>query len=174
MIAVVDEEALSLIRDARRGDRDAFARLAASDWRRLVRLARTIVADLNAEDVAQEGLAQAWKRVPALRSRVAFSDWLAGIVVTLALRRVDRSARSVLSATDSEADQTDVERTSSEVQDVLRLLSPRQRAVLHLSTIDAKKDSEIAAMLGMAPSSVRVERLRARQRLESILKGEQA
>ncbi len=43
------------------GDRDAFSDLAAAHWRRLLGLARSIVADLEAEDVVQEALIKAWE-----------------------------------------------------------------------------------------------------------------
>ena len=57
MSTVKDESVL--VRRAMDGDREAFSDLAAAHWRRLVALARSIVADLEAEDVAQDGLIKA-------------------------------------------------------------------------------------------------------------------
>ena len=47
-------------------------------------------------------------------------------------------------------------------------LAPKQRAVLHLTAIEGYTDREIAEILGIASSSVRVHRLRARRRLAEL------
>jgi DNA-directed RNA polymerase specialized sigma24 family protein len=42
--------------------------------------------------------------------------------------------------------------------------------VLHLTAVEGLTDSEIASVLDITPSSVRVHRLRARKRLQEIVK----
>ena len=59
---------------------------------------------------------------------------------------------------------------SIDVGRLLRRLAPRQRAVLHLTAVEGLTDSEIASVLDITPSSVRVHRLRARKRLQEIVK----
>ena len=51
---------------------------------------------------------------------------------------------------------------------LLAELAPKQRAVLHLTTIEGYTDREIAEVLGITSSSVRVHRLRARRRLAKL------
>ena len=58
--------------------------------------------------------------------------------------------------------------------DISRLLcklAPRQRAVLHLTTFEGLSDREIGEALGIASSSVRAHRLRARRRLAALAGG---
>ena len=54
---------------------------------------------------------------------------------------------------------------------LLGKLAPKQRAVLHLTTIEGFSDREIAGILGITSSSVRVHRLRARRRLAALAGG---
>lgn len=171
IMSVVDDDS-ALVRRAMEGNREAFSDLAAAQWRRLLGLARSIVADLEAEDVVQEALIKAWRKLPSLRNEAAFGAWLARIVANTAVAHVRR--RRLLAPIDgvelavsahSVEERIDVGR-------LLRRLAPRQRAVLHLTAVEGLTDSEIGKVLGITPSSVRAHRLRARRRLgETVRKG---
>jgi RNA polymerase sigma-70 factor (ECF subfamily) len=169
MYTVADE--IELVRRAIEGDREAFSDLAAAHWRRLLGLARSIVADLEAEDVVQEALIKAWKKLGSLREAEAFAAWLTRIVANTAVAKA-RGHRffepidgvTVAAAGPPLDDRIDVGR-------LLRVLAPRQRAVLHLTTIGGYTDREIAESLGITSSSVRVHRLRARRRLAELTGG---
>lgn len=165
----------SLVVRAVEGDREAFSELASQHWRKLVALARSVIADLDAEDVVQEGLIRAWLKLGSLREPAAFPAWLTRIVVNTALHRARRSRHHV-PLDESDLSYSEAESTECRV-DVARLLahlSPRQRAVLHLTTIEGMTDDEIGSALGIAASSVRVHRLRARRRLAELVPGGRA
>ncbi len=157
-----------LVRRAIEGDPGAFSDLAAARWRRLLGLARSIVADLEAEDVVQDALLTAWRKLGSLRDEAAFDAWLTRIVANAAVGRARRrrflapiDGLEVAAPGDPVEDRIDVKR-------LLRRLAPRQRAVLHLTAVEGLTDSEIGSLLGITPSSVRVHRLRARKRLEAL------
>lgn len=165
---VVDDHT-ALVRRALAGDRGAFSDLAAAEWRRLLALARSIVADLEAEDVVQDGLIKAWRKLGTLREPQAFSAWLTRIVANTAVararrRRLFESIDGVLAAAPSPCldDRMDI-------AGLLRKLAPRQRAVLHMTAVEGMTDREIAETLGITSSSVRAHRLRARRRLGEIV-----
>jgi RNA polymerase sigma-70 factor (ECF subfamily) len=150
------------------GDPEAFSDLAAVHWRRLLALARSIVADLEAEDVVQDALIKAWKKLGSLREPRAFSAWLTRIVANAAVARARRRRffepidGIAVAAVEAPVDlRIDVGR-------LLRRLAPRQRAVLHLTAVEGYTDREIAEALGISSSSVRVHRLRARRRLAKL------
>jgi RNA polymerase sigma-70 factor (ECF subfamily) len=168
----VDDQT-ALVRRAVDGDREAFSDLAAAEWRRLLALARSIVADLEAEDVVQDGLIKAWKRLGSLREPEAFSAWLARIVSNTAIAQARR--RRIFEPINGARTKT-LERSLDDRIDVYRLLvklAPRQRAVLHLTVIEGMSDREIADILGISSSSVRVHRLRGRRHLaEMVLREE--
>jgi RNA polymerase sigma-70 factor (ECF subfamily) len=171
MLTVEDDTLL--VRRAMDGDREAFSDLAVAHWRRLLALSRSIVADLEAEDVVQEGLLKAWRKLGTLREEKAFAAWLTRIVANTAVAKVRRRRifepidGAQLQAVDSSVDhRIDVGR-------LLVKLAPRQRAVLHLTTVEGLTDHEIGEALGISKSSVRVHRLRARRRLAEIVRGGQ-
>ncbi len=172
-MSVVDEEQ-RLIRKAADGDREAFSELASHHWRRLLALTRSVVATLDAEDVVQDGLIKAWLKLDSLREPAAFPAWLTRIVVTTALDRARRTRTEVV-LDESAFPVSEVESVENRI-DIARLLAhlaPRQRAVLHLTTFEGMTDQEIGSTLGIAASSVRVHRLRARRRLTELAQGEQ-
>jgi RNA polymerase sigma-70 factor (ECF subfamily) len=169
MLTVDNDSAL--VRRAMEGDREAFSDLAAAHWRRLLALARSIVADLEAEDVVQEALIKAWRKLGSLREAKAFNAWLTRIVANTAVARARR--RRFFEPIDGiaiAAMEAPVE-LRIDVGRLLRGLAPRQRAVLHLTAIEGYTDSEIAEALGISSSSVRVHRLRARRNLAELSRG---
>jgi RNA polymerase sigma-70 factor (ECF subfamily) len=169
-MSTVDKES-ALVRRAMEGDPEAFSDLAVVHWRRLLALARSIVADLEAEDVVQDGMVKAWRKLRSLRDPDAFAAWLTRIVANTAVARARR--RRQMEPIDGVAVAAAGEATDLRI-DVSRLLArlaPKQRAVLHLTTIEGFTDREIAGILGISSSSVRVHRLRARRRLAALAGG---
>ncbi len=165
----MDRSDAQLALEARTGGTEAYAVLVERSWGRLVRLARSIVGEAIAEDVAQEALIAGWRRIRRLRDPEAVGAWLSRITVRRCLAHARRrrpeepleAAGELGSATNPGA-RIDVER-------LLAALAPRQRAVMHLTVIEGMTDSEIAAALGLRAATVRAHRRRARQRLERLL-----
>ena len=158
-----------LVRSAREGNREAFSELAAIHWRRLLALARSVVADLEAEDIVQEGLIKAWRKLGSLKDEAAFAAWLTRIVANTAIARA-RRRRFFEPIEDVAAPSHGV--TVDDRIDIARLLAklaPRQRAVLHLTAIQGMTDSEISGCLGLSKSSVRVHRMRARKKMAEMV-----
>jgi RNA polymerase sigma-70 factor (ECF subfamily) len=155
----------ALVRRAMAGEREAFSDLAAAHWRRLVALARSIVADLEAEGVVQDGLIKAWTKIGRLREPAAFTSWLTRIVANTAVARA-RKKRTFQPLNGAEFAAREVAPDDRiDVQRLLGRLAPRQRAVLHLTVVEGLSDSEIAEVLGISSSSVRVHRLRGRRQM---------
>jgi RNA polymerase sigma-70 factor (ECF subfamily) len=161
-----------LVAAAQGGDRRAFGSLVELHWAMLVRIARSVVGDADAEDVVQEALVFAWRKLGNLSDATRFPSWATRIVFRRGLRRARRRRPEV--ALDA---LTDLATNSDPAGDVwvwqvLSRLAPRQRAVLHLTVIEGMSDSEIATALGISASSVRVHRMRAREQVGKLMKGE--
>jgi len=134
-------------------------------WCEMVRLARSIVGEAEAEDCVQDGLISAWRALPGLTEPERFRGWLARIVYRRALRAARwRRLRSLVGLTRENPVRVDPD---SEI-DLARLLDglpPRQRAVLHLTIVEEMSDSEIGELLSIGAGSVRAHRRRARESL---------
>ncbi len=168
----MDASELELVEKARCGEIEAFTGLVERYWARLVGFARSVAGDSEAEDCVQEALVAVWEKLPSLRDSAAFHSWVLRIVARRCLRCARSRARFVpLTLVSEGADSgryDDIE--TIQVESVLTLLPPRQRAVMHLTIIEGMTDSEIGAALAISPASVRSHRRRARETLSPKLR----
>jgi RNA polymerase sigma-70 factor (ECF subfamily) len=163
---------LTIVERAMDGDDGAFDQLVRELWPSLVRLARGVVGDADAEDAVQDALVTAGAKLGSLRDAAAFAAWVRRIVVRTCVRQARRRSwwRRLLPLDDAVAlpdpsaadpgDEMDVER-------VLSVLPARQRAVLYLTAVEGRSDADIAAVLGGSPATVRSLRRHARRRLQT-------
>jgi RNA polymerase sigma-70 factor (ECF subfamily) len=170
-----------LARRAAAGDRSAYGRLVEIHWAVLVRLARSMVGDGDAEDAVQDALVHAWGKLRGLRDPARFPAWISRVVVRVCLRRKRRGPWPV-APTEMPGDELAVTRPDGspaaerdavagiDLERSLAALAPRQRAVLHLTVVEGMSDSEIADRLGIRAASVRSHRRRARERLAKLWK----
>ncbi len=163
---------MALVVAAQSGDVDAFGLLVEGNWESLVRLSRSIVGELDAEDAVQDGLLAAWRRLGTLSNATSFTPWLTRIVFRRCLRRTRRLWRFLPIELAPEPSGGADPSSDAAVWSILSRLAPQQRAVLHLTVVEGMTDSEIAATLGIKPASVRAHRRRARERLARLLKGD--
>lgn len=168
------ESDAGLVRAAQLGDVAAFSALVERYWRRLVALARSVTGDLDAEDVVQDTLVIAWKRLGTLRDPAAFGGFMVRSVSRAAVRRARRRAwlqPFAFLAEPADPNRDDVD-GGIHVEQLLGRLAPRQRAVMHLTVVEGMSDSEIGEALGIDAASVRSHRRRAREALRRLLPGE--
>jgi RNA polymerase sigma-70 factor (ECF subfamily) len=172
-MAMHDEEVQFVLR-ARDGDREAFGRLVELHWSRLVRLARSMVGEGTAEDLAQEGLLAGWSRLRSLTRPEAFGAWITRIVYRRCLRSGRRRAFEV--ADDERLAPKAPGNPEGElwVKEALAALAPRQRAVMHLTIVEGLTDGEISKVLGITAGSARAHRRRARERLDLLMADEKS
>jgi len=181
-----DLDLASLVRAARAGDDRAYGEVVERCWNDLVRFARTMVGEANAEDVVQECLVRAWRELPQLRDDDRFRAWLTTAVFRRSLRwkrwslwRRARLAEASLpdptlgGAGAIASSQFPDPSPQLDVPRLLLRLTRRQRAVMHLTVVDGMSDAEIAQALRMKPGTVRAHRRRARETLETVVRERQ-
>jgi RNA polymerase sigma-70 factor (ECF subfamily) len=144
-----------LVERARRGDREAFGQLAASEIDRLLAIARLVLRDPDlAEDAVQEALVRCWRQLPKLRDVERFDGWLYRILIRTASdefgrrRRFEASVQPLIDeprVADSAADLAD----RDELERGFRRLSIDHRAVLVLHHFVGLPLPEVAAALGI-------------------------
>ncbi len=161
----------SLILRARQRDVVAFSALVEQVWADLVRFARSVVGEADAEDVVQEGLLAAWEKLPGLRVPEAFPSWVVRIVSRRCFRRARWRRRMVplTQALETAASSNPGCVETIHVEQILSALPLRQRAVMHLTVIEGMTDTEIGASLGISSASVRSHRRRARETILRLI-----
>ncbi|MEO0606489.1 MAG: sigma-70 family RNA polymerase sigma factor, partial [Myxococcota bacterium] len=165
-----------LVTAARRGDREAFARLVRTHAGAVHQVALRITEDVcRAEDVAQEAFLAAWRGLSRLRDPDRFSGWVVGIARNRALdavRHVRRRPEVPLGDALPLVAEPGAEPDREALWAALDRLDRGQRDVLQLYYRQGHTVSEVARQLGLAEPAVRKRLSRGRERLrEEVVAG---
>lgn len=159
-----------LVAAARGGDRAAFGVLLDRHEGAVRAVARRLLGDPDAEDVAQEAFLQAFLGLDRLRDAARFGNWLCAIAVNLAKMRL-RQRRPVLPLEeypDADGGQDSVEISELFVS-ALDVLPAHEREAVLLYYVEGLSSAEVALVTGERPGTVRVRLHRARGRLRASL-----
>jgi RNA polymerase sigma-70 factor (ECF subfamily) len=175
----------TLRRARQRGDRSCDQCLIASrrpptedppftpDWDRALRRCfeqarRYRLADADADDVAQESAARAWRKLSSLKDPASFDGWLAAICRNEALRRLERRVDlfELYERAGPAADDPSPELAAAiDLRRALMELPPRDRLLLWLRFVEDLTYRDIGALMGLSEVAVRIRVHRLRRRL---------
>ena len=182
-LAELSDRALAL--RAQDGDPDAFDVLIDRHQGRLFRIAYLVLGDRqDSEDVVQETLLTAWKRLHLLEDPDAVRSWLAQIC---SRRATDIARRRARRATDahrpedlhrhrdpsSRADPAHASEVNAQMRalaQVLATMDPDLRACWTLREIDGMSYRQVAAALDVTESTARGRIARARTHVIDYMK----
>ena len=151
-----------LVEQARKGDREAFAVLVHQVSDSLYSVAYRILRDTGlAEDVLQNALVLAWRRLPKLRDLDRFEAWIHRILVHACYDESQRtrSWRGSVTVLPLElagaTDETSQIADRDELERAFRWLTIEQRAVFVLHHYLGLPLVEVAELLGIPAGTVR-------------------
>ena len=147
---------VALVEAARRGDRDAFARLFEQFAPMVHGIALARVSPPEADDVVQEVFIAAIEKLDTLRDAAAFGGWLAMIARTRAIDLRRRSARFVDRDVPEGAHEDADRAEAAAALAAIRELPEAYRETLVLRLVEGMTGPEIAERTGLTPESVRV------------------
>ena len=169
-VADPNEEA-KLVRRARLGDQQAFARLYACHAPAVYALALRVTGDrTTAEDVTQESFLRMLKFLGGLRPGKPLRPWLKQVAANAAIDHLRRNRRQ--QQLDDEADCPDAgtpAESASELSGLLRRLEPPARAVVWLHLMEGWSHRELGERFGHSESWSKSLLSRALQLLHSEL-----
>jgi len=185
-----------LIERLQAGDPDAFEELVRTYGGRLLSVARRFVRnDADAQDIVQAAYLSAFRSLPQFEGACLLSTWLHRIVVNTALmklrtrrRKPEESIEPLLPAFQDDGHHVEqfaewgapadvlLERqeTRATVRACIKQLPDNYREVLLLRDIEELPTQEVARMMNMTPTAVKVRLHRARQALSTLLRKEYA
>ena len=175
---VMASDVSELVAAARDGDREAFDELVQLTYVDTYTLAHRLTGDHDdARDVVQESYLRAFRGLRRFRGDAQFTTWLYRITANCASTHLGRRRRhrheeltDDLGLDDPEPSHDPVGRAEhaalrERVQQALRGLPPRLRAVVVLRDVYDLPHEAIAAELGITETAAKVRLHRARRRL---------
>jgi RNA polymerase sigma-70 factor (ECF subfamily) len=158
-------------------EREFEARLVESS-RLMFRVAYSVLRHReNAEDVAQEALARAYRRFRQLRDRDRFRGWLVRVTWRIALDRQRADRRRALRESEPVAtspnelppDAVAARERAAHVWRAIDALPPQLRMVIVLASIEGHDVREVAQLLAIPAGTVKSRLFAARARLKEQL-----
>jgi RNA polymerase sigma-70 factor (ECF subfamily) len=169
----VDDPDGLLVRRARRGDADAFARLVERhEPRQFTLAARVLGSKSEAEDAVQEALIRVWKALPRFREGSRFSTWLYRITLNCALdiragRRADPS--ELVAERADPRDAFAASELSGALQQALAEVEEPYRVAVVLHDVLGCSYAEIGEITGVPEGTVKSRLFRGRRDLGRLL-----
>jgi RNA polymerase sigma-70 factor (ECF subfamily) len=156
---------------AKRGDRDAFARLFLCHEAHMYRIARAILcSEFDSADALQETAIRAWKQLPGLKDETRFESWLTRILVRESCRIAGRKQPEPLTHDVQTPSTTAESEMRLDVAHILMRLPLAQRTALSLHYLQDMPVDRIAALLGVPKSTVKTRLRRGRKTLGAYLR----
>ena len=182
----------------RKQDHQAFARLVEVHHRQMIIVARAIIGDSLAEEVAQEAWVSVYRALPSFEGRSSIKTWLYTIVSNQAKTRLRTEQRMVslsdmddvipvyldnerfnnkgrwsspppLWNTDSPERMLENEQLGQCIEKTLELLPAIQKSVFLLRDVEQQSFNEICNILDISNSNARVLLHRARVKLMQVI-----
>lgn len=164
-----------LRRRCRRTQEDVYRTYVQAAWNVALRLTG---CENGAWDAVQEGFVRAFDKAGQLRDGTAFGPWLRRIIVNKALdqhreRKRDGDVAAADATFDAASDAGGVHPAWLDLEKAFARLDRTDRMVLWLHDAEGMTHAEIAGLAGHTPSWSKSRLMRARQRMQTMLTGEQ-
>jgi RNA polymerase sigma-70 factor (ECF subfamily) len=173
-----------LVRQAARGDKNAFRGLVERHRQYAYALAFRIVCDADdARDVVQEAFIRVWRHAERFTGETKFTTWLYTIVTNIALDMVRAESRkrrlftvashlseeSISAARSESGDPVSNRDLAAWIRRISDELPPRQRMVFVLRDLQDLSIAEVALILQVSESSVKTNLCYARRHIRMKL-----
>ncbi|SEB46067.1 sigma-70 family RNA polymerase sigma factor [Paenibacillus sp. GP183] len=171
----MDEELYRLIREAKQGEKKAFAELIKRYKGHIYRHAYGVLGNrMEAEDVAQEAFLKAYYSLSRLDNEYAFSAWIFRIVTNLCRDRLKKLGRERTLSTEL-LQQMATKRVEDNhlrltIEEAMKQLTPDHREVILLHDVQGYRYDEMAEILTIPLGTVKSRLNAARLALRNEMK----
>lgn len=168
---------LALVRRAKQGSADAFAKLYQSIYHNLYRFALyTLGNPADAEDVVSEAVADAWMTIGKLRAEEAFQSWVFRILSNKCRRKLKEYVNKPVEWTEEIMESSGEDKLAENYQlwKVFRELEADERMIISMHIFGGYTSGEIAGMLKMNANTVRSRESRALKKMAGKLEEQEA
>jgi RNA polymerase sigma factor (sigma-70 family) len=137
---------------------------------------RIVNSEEDAEDILQEAFVDAFRQLKQFEGRSTFGAWIKQIVINKSISSLKRrrfhfaELDENYEVADNNIDEDSIWYTIEMIRDAIRKLPDGYRTILSLHLLEGFEQDEISIMLEVAPSTVRTQYMRAKQKLLALLK----
>lgn len=177
---IIEEELLKLIREAQRGDLNAFETVLKNYQYYAYTVAfRVLTNDDDAKDVVQECFIRIWKNLGGYNAKVKFTTWMYKIVINLCYdklrrRKTEYERNEVLDEQFIGSDYNPEQLLSNKEQaEIIKHISDglpeKQRMVFALRDLEELTTDEVSQIMEMSVESVKANLSIARKNIRTKL-----
>lgn len=177
---IIEEELLKLIREAQRGDLNAFETVLKNYQYYAYTVAfRVLANDDDAKDVVQECFIRIWKNLSGYNAKVKFTTWMYKIVINLCYdklrrRKTEYERNEVLDEQFIGSDDNPEQLLSNKEQaEIIKHISDglpeKQRMVFVLRDLEELTTDEVSQIMEMSVESVKANLSIARKTIRAKL-----
>ncbi|RFS19452.1 sigma-70 family RNA polymerase sigma factor [Chitinophaga silvatica] len=150
-----------------------FDQIYGDYWDKVFRLCMGYVNEPEwAKDIAQDTFIAVWKQLPNFRQEAAIGTWIFRIACNNCLRQLERSSRFINKAIDDRAEENNTNGNEDEVNFLYKCiasLNETDRLIISME-LENVKQAEIANILGLSESNIRVRIHRIKEKLTEKFK----
>lgn len=164
------EQQMKLVKQAKRGDTQAFARLYCGVYQDLYRFALyTLKNRHDAEDAVSDTVTDAWAQIGSLRKEESFKNWIFRILSN----KCRRCLKQYMDRTEELPEELCVENGDAgerlDVKMAFARLTDEERMILSMHIFGGYSSREIGEILQMNDNTVRSRQKRALEKMETWL-----
>lgn len=172
-----------LVEQCIKGDKTAYRLLYERYARAMYNTALRITNNTaDAEDILQESFTDAFMQISSFRQQSTFGAWVKQIVVFKSIGLIKKRRMTLVElepekldfSQDEEMSEEEIDYNVNAIKTALQSLPDGYRAVLSLYLLEGYDQEEIADIMQLAPSTVRTQYIRGKQKLIGLLKKQKA
>lgn len=177
----IPEQQQELVRKCISGESAAFRELYQQHVKAMYNTAyRLLNSHADTEDILQEAFTDAFRSIQKFNFSFTFGTWMKKIVVNKSISHLRKKKAVIVSIEDKHRDPADTPEVDElnhayrveAVRKGISALPDSYRTVLNLYLFEEYSQEEIAGLLGISHSNVRVQYMRGKQKLHEILKND--
>ena len=163
-------ELKALVEQAKRKDKDAFAKLYELVYQDMYRFALyTLKNPQDAEDVVSDTVVDAYESIRKLRNADAFKGWIFKILSNKCRRKMKDYVNKTVEVPEDLSHQGDFTEDVATREAFMRL-DNEERLIISMSVFAGYSSREIGAILKKSDNTVRSDKSRALKKMEQMLK----
>ena len=150
-----------------------FEEVYSDYWQKIFRLCMGYVNDRDwAKDIAQETFIIVWQQLPKFRNESSIGTWIFRIASNHCLRQIEKAKRFPTSELPIEMKEEQAQSMEPQFQFLYKCIAelPETDRIIISLELEEVKQAEIAAIVGLSESNVRVRIHRIKEKLTQKFK----